>query len=145
MQDVIINWTSMSIKDKAKFLSRECAELATELYRARDVKGLEVINKNLSAVAEYAENMIYEVEVDQKREYINTTLAELQRQASEKGIDQSLAEDIDRLSKEVWDYVHTAETPEDYDEADETAIANVQAAIIQEEQLAEEGWTKLDI
>lgn len=136
MQDVIINWTNMGIKDKAKFLSRECAELAAELCKARDVKGLEVISKNLSAVAEYADNMIYEVEIAQKREYINTTLANLQRQASENGIDQSLAEDVDSLSKEIWDYVHTAETPEDYDEADEKAIANIKAAIAQEEQLA---------
>ena len=137
MKDVFTFWDTLSLAERETFLSHACADLITALFDVQDEKGLEVFQKNLETLAEFAEDMQCELEMLKRRNAISQNLNSIQEDVKRSGFNQAIAERLAQLSENVNDYVAEYASPEECDKADEDAYNNIKALIAQETADAE--------
>ena len=131
-------WAKLSLVEREHFLSFECAQLPIALCDIRDAKGLEVFHKNLVALADFAESMLEEIEIRERRDNIKRVSAVLHDEIAKGNITQSVVERLEALSKEVKQYLEENPSVEEEDEADEDAYNNIVALMKAEEAKVEE-------
>ena len=131
-------WEKLSLPEREQFLSRECTQLPVALCNVRDSKGLEVFHKNLVALADFAAEMLEEIEIRERRDNIKRTSKLLHDEIARGNFSLSVVEQLEALSQEVKLYLEENPSVEEEDEADEDAYNNIVAVMKAEEAKVDE-------